>query len=234
MQATARSLGFGKRPELDLPFSTLGTVPTREWRKSYWEQNKDVYCKGTSRLYKELCREGWRWQGGEDLNVAIGQGALLVSPLQLAVGYGAIANGGTVYRPHVGRAVTDPGTSKLLRAIQPKVAQVARIPAGDFSAVARGLATVPASGTAAGAFSGFPLNRFAVAGKTGTADLPPKAPFAWFASFAPVEKPRYVVVAMVEQGGHGGESAAPVARALYDKLFGLPIQPIVAGNDRSG
>ncbi len=234
MQATARSLGFGKRPELDLPFSTLGTVPTRQWRKQYWEQNKDVYCKGTSRLYKELCLEGWRWQGGEDLNVAIGQGALLVSPLQLAVGYGAIANGGTVYRPHVGRAVTDPGTGKLLRAIQPKVAQVARIPAGDFSAVARGLATVPTSGTAASAFSGFPLNRFAVAGKTGTADLPPKAPFAWFASFAPVEKPRYVVVAMVEQGGHGGESAAPVARALYDKLFGLPIQPIVAGNDRSG
>jgi penicillin-binding protein 2 len=234
MQATARSLGFGKRPQLDLPFSTVGTVPTREWRKQFWEQNKSVYCKGTSRLYKELCREGWRWQGGEDLNVAIGQGALLVSPLQLAIGYGAIANGGTVYQPHVARAVTDPGTGKPVRTIQPKVEQVARIPAGDFSAVARGLAAVPSSGTAAGAFSGFPLNRFAVAGKTGTADLPPKAPFAWFASFAPVENPRYVVVAMVEQGGHGGESAAPVARTLYDRLFGLPIQPIVAGNDRSG
>jgi penicillin-binding protein 2 len=234
MQATARSLGFGKRPDLDLPFSTVGTVPTREWRKQFWEANKDLYCKGTSRLYKELCREGWRWQGGEDLNVAIGQGALLVSPLQLAVGYGAIANGGTVYQPHVARAVTDPGTGKALRTIKPKVAQVARIPAGDFGAVARGLASVTSSGTAAGAFAGFPLNRFAVAGKTGTADLPPKAPFAWFASFAPLENPRYVVVAMVEQGGHGGESAAPVARTLYDKLFGLPIQPIVAGNDRSG
>jgi len=234
MQATARSLGFGNPPQLDLPYSTDGTVPTREWRKRYWEQNKGIYCKGTSALYKELCRDGWRWEGGEDLNIAIGQGALLVSPLQLAVGYAAIANGGTVYQPHVARAVTNPANGKPVRTIQPKVAQVARIPAGDFSAVAHGLATVPSVGTAAGAFSGFPLDRYAVAGKTGTADLPPKAPFAWFASFAPVGNPRYVVVAMIEQGGHGGQSAAPVARELYEKLFGLPIQPIVAGHDQSG
>jgi penicillin-binding protein 2 len=234
MQATARSLGFGGPPKLDLPYSTTGTVPTREWRKRYWEQNKDIYCKGTSALYKELCRDGWRWQGGEDLNIAIGQGALLVSPLQLAVGYAAIANGGTVYQPHVAQAVIDPATGKAVRTIQPRVSRVARIPAGDFAAVARGLAAVPSAGTAAAAFSGFPLDRFAVAGKTGTADLPPKAPFAWFASFAPVEKPRYVVVAMVEQGGHGGQTAAPVSRELYEKLFGLPIQPIVAGHDQSG
>jgi len=234
MQATARSLGFGKAPSLDLPYSAPGTVPTREWRKRFWEANKAVYCKGTSALYRALCRDGWQWQGGEDLNIAIGQGALLVSPLQLALGYGAIANGGTVYRPHVAQAVTNPVTGRAVRTIRPRVARVARIPAGDFAAVARGLATVPSTGTASGAFGGFPLDRFPVAGKTGTADLPPKAPFAWFASFAPVENPRYVVVAMVEQGGHGGESAAPVARALYEKLFGLPIKPIVAGNDRSG
>jgi penicillin-binding protein 2 len=234
MQATARSLGFGGRPTVDLPFSTAGLVPTRAWRKAYWEANKDIYCKGTSALYKELCRDGWHWQGGEDLNIAIGQGALLVSPLQLAVGYGAIANGGTVYQPHVAQSLLSPDTGKPVRTIAPKVTQVAPIPAGDFAAVAQGLSTVTSAGTAVGAFSGFPLDRFAVAGKTGTADLPPKAPFAWFASFAPVQKPQYVVVTMVEQGGHGGESAAPVARALYDNLFGLPIQPIVAGNDLSG
>jgi penicillin-binding protein 2 len=234
MQVTARSLGFGGRPAVDLPFSSQGLVPTRAWRKAYWEANKAIYCKGTSALYKELCRDGWHWQGGEDLNIAIGQGALLVSPLQLAVGYAAIANGGTVYQPHVARSLLSPDTGKPVRTIKPKVTGVAPIPAGDFAAVAQGLSTVTSGGTAAGAFSGFPLNRFAVAGKTGTADLPPKAPFAWFASFAPVQKPQYVVVAMVEQGGHGGESAAPVARALYDNLFGLPIQPIVAGNDLSG
>ena len=84
------------------------------------------------------------------------------------------------------------------------------------------------------AFAGFPLDRFPVAGKTGTADLPPQAPFAWFASYAPVGDPEYVVVVMVEQGGHGGESAAPVARAIYQKLFGLPVTPVAAGADRSG
>jgi len=234
MQGTARSLGFGRVPQLDLPYATAGTVPTRGWRKQFWEANKAVYCKGTSELYRELCRDGWQWQGGDDLNIAIGQGALQVSPLQLALGYGAVANGGTVYAPHVAKSVTDPATGRTVRTIQPKVAQAARIPAGSFTAVSQGLATVPATGTAAGAFAGFPMDRFPIAGKTGTADLPPKAPFAWFASFAPVQSPRYVVVAMVEQGGHGGESAAPVARALYEKLFGLPIKAIVAGNDRSG
>jgi len=234
MQAAARSLGFGRAPQLDLPFAASGTVPTRAWRKEFWQANKSVYCGGTSQLYRELCRDGWQWQGGDDLNIAIGQGALQVSPLQLALGYGAVANGGTVYAPHVAEAVTDPASGKTVRTIHPKVAQVAQIPAGDFAAVTQGLATVPVSGTAAGAFAGFPLDRFPIAGKTGTADLPPKAPFAWFASFAPLGNPRYVVVAMVEQGGHGGESAAPVARALYEKLFDLPIRPIVAGNDRSG
>jgi penicillin-binding protein 2 len=234
MQATARGLGFGRAPKLDLPYAAGGTVPTRAWRKEFWEANKSVYCKGTSKLYRELCRDGWQWQGGDDLNIAIGQGAMQVSPLQLALGYGALANGGTVYAPHVAKAVTDPATGRAVRTVQPKVAQVARLPASAFAAVTQGLATVPAAGTAAGAFAGFPLDRFPIAGKTGTADLPPKAPFAWFASFAPVQNPRYVIVTMVEQGGHGGESAAPVARALYEKLFGLPIQPIVAGNDRSG
>jgi penicillin-binding protein 2 len=96
------------------------------------------------------------------------------------------------------------------------------------------MTSVPAGGTASSAFAGFPLDRFPVAGKTGTADLPPKAPFAWFASFAPVGDPKYVVAVMVEQGGHGGESAAPVARAIYQKLFGLPVAPVAAGADRSG
>src|SRR4029450_13351406 len=96
------------------------------------------------------------------------------------------------------------------------------------------LATVPRSGTAASAFAGFPLDRYPVAGKTGTADLPPKPPFAWFASFAPVGDPRYVVVVMVEQGGHGGETAAPVARRIYESLFGLGPTKITTGQDRSG
>jgi penicillin-binding protein 2 len=111
---------------------------------------------------------------------------------------------------------------------------VARVPGGALAAVAQALGTVPTGGTATSAFAGFPLDRFPVAGKTGTADLPPLAPFAWFASYAPAGDPRYVVVVMVEQGGHGGESAAPVARVIYQKLFGLPVGRVGTGADRSG
>jgi penicillin-binding protein 2 len=234
MQATARDFGFGRQPDLDLPFEAEGTVPTRAWRKQYWEQHKKEYCAGSSALYQELCRYGWRWQGGDNLNIAIGQGDVQVSPLQLALGYGAVANGGTVYRPHVGEAVIDPVSGRAVRTVTPRVAQASKVPGGALAAVGQALATVPAGGTASSAFAGFPLDRFPVAGKTGTADLPPKAPFAWFASFAPVGDPRYVVVVMVEQGGHGGESAAPVARAIYQKLFGLPLAPVAPGADQSG
>jgi penicillin-binding protein 2 len=121
-----------------------------------------------------------------------------------------------------------------VRTVSPRVEGVARVPCGALTAVGQALATVPTGGTATSAFAGFPLDRFPVAGKTGTADLPPKAPFAWFASFAPVGSPQYVVVVMVEEGGHGGESAAPVARAIYQQLFGLPVAPVAAGADRSG
>jgi penicillin-binding protein 2 len=234
LQATARGFGFGRQPDLDLPYGADGTVPTREWRKRFWERNKKEYCAGSSAVYRDLCREGWRWQGGDNLNIAIGQGDLQVSPLQLALGYAAVANGGTVYRPHVGEAVLDPVSGRAVRTVAPRVEGVARVPGGALAAVAQALATVPTGGTATSAFAGFPLDRFPVAGKTGTADLPPKAPFAWFASFAPVSNPQYVVVVMVEQGGHGGESAAPVARAIYQKLFGLPVAPVAAGADRSG
>jgi penicillin-binding protein 2 len=234
MQATARQFGFGRRAAVDLPYGAEGTVPTRAWRRRFWEQNRKTYCAGSSDLYRELCRDGWRWQGGDDLNIAIGQGDLQVSPLQLAAGYGALANGGTLYRPRLGRALLDPASGRVEQRVEPRVAGVAKVPAGALAAVGQGLASVPATGTAAAAFAGFPLDRFPVAGKTGTADLPPQAPFAWFASWAPVGDPKYVVVVMVEQSGHGGESAAPVARAIYQKLFGLPATPVAAGADRSG
>ena len=148
MQATARAFGFGRQPDLDLPYGAEGTVPTREWRKRFWERNKKEYCAGTSALYRELCRHGWRWQGGDNLNIAIGQGDLQVSPLQLALGYAALANGGTVYRPHVGRAVLDPASGRVVRRVEPRVAEVAEVPGGALAAVGQGLASVPTGGTA--------------------------------------------------------------------------------------
>ena len=83
------------------------------------------------------------------------------------------------------------------------------------------MTNVPRTGTASFAFQGFPLDRIPVAGKTGTADIPPKAPVSWFAAMAPANHPRYVVVAMVEQGGHGATTAAPIVRRILEGLFGM-------------
>jgi penicillin-binding protein 2 len=107
MQATAREFGFDRAPRVDLPFAAEGTVPDRKWRRGYWEANKATYCKGRSRLYRELCTDGHLWRGGDNLNMAIGQGDVLVSPLQLAAGYAALANGGTVYQQQVAHALVD-------------------------------------------------------------------------------------------------------------------------------
>jgi penicillin-binding protein 2 len=93
------------------------------------------------------------------------------------------------------------------------------------------LTNVPLSGTASAAFAGFPLDRNPVAGKTGTADIPPKQPISWFAAMAPANHPQYVVIAMVEQGGHGATTAAPIVRRILEGLFGLTTGgKLTAGN----
>ena len=87
------------------------------------------------------------------------------------------------------------------------------------------------NGTASVAFRGFPTSRIPVAGKTGTADQPPFQPYSWFAAMAPANAPQYVVVAIVEQGGHGSQSAAPVVRRILDGLFHLPLtNPVFASS----
>lgn len=234
IQDTARSLGLGAKPAIDLPFAAGGTVPDREWRQSFWEQHRDTYCKGTSRLAKELCAEGNRWRAGDNLNIAIGQGDVQISPLQLASAYAALGNGGTVYVPHTGGALLDPDTGKPVQTVKPRVESVAEAAPAHFAAVREGLVAVTTSGTAATAFEGFPLDRYPVAAKTGTADLNGKSASAWFASYAPAGDPRYSIVVMLEEGGHGGQVSAPVARKVYEELFGLQQSQIKAGRDSSG
>jgi len=126
----------------------------------------------------------------------------------------------------------DARTGKLLRLVKPRLAKTGIAPT-LITPVNAALTGVPKEGTAAAAFGGFPLDRFPIAGKTGTAELPPKSPFAWFASFAPANDPRYVVVVMVEEGGFGGQTSAPIARAIYERLFGVPRTPIRPSTDRS-
>ncbi len=195
----AKRLGLGKVTGLDIPGEAKGLVPTPEWRKEYFKTEID-------RL----------WKPGNSILLAIGQGDLQVTPLQMAVAYAAIANGGTIVQPHLGLKVTS-ADGKLVRKVDAKSRKVP-ISAETLDAVRDGLRLAATEGTSAAVFASYPV---AVAGKTGTAEVYGKGDYAWYASYAPADDPKYVVVVLVEQGGHGGTAAAPAARMIYDALFHL-------------
>ena len=141
----------------------------------------------------------------------------MATPLQVAVNYAAIANGGYIVTPHLGVKVVASDGSLVARfkSRQPRKIDIS---SGTLDVVrnALRLAASTPQGTSYGVFGDYPV---AVAGKTGTAEVTGKGDYAWYASFAPATDPRYVVVVMIEQGGHGGTAAAPAARMIYDALF---------------
>jgi penicillin-binding protein 2 len=235
----AAAFGLGRSLGVDLPAERTGVIPSREWRASYWEQNKEVYCTKAEELPQgsyaqlinaDLCRDGGRWRGGDAVNSSIGQGDVLTTPLQIAAAYAAVANGGTLYQPHVGQRVLGPD-GELVREVEPVALERLPLDAEELAAIQRGLERVVMGprGTAVTPFAGFPLDEIPVAGKTGTAELKPKVPYAWFASYAPANDPRYVVVVAVEQGGGGSQTAAPIARRILEAIFDLEPTPFVAG-----
>jgi penicillin-binding protein 2 len=145
----AADFGFGRLVGIDLPegVEQPGVIPSREWKRSYWERTKETNCvlaaeaqPGTyaHQLYTELCEEGYRFRGGDAVNSSIGQGDVLTTPLQVAAAYAAVANGGTLYSPRIGQEVRAPDGS-LVRTIEPQPlgtlplteAQVAEIQRGS-------------------------------------------------------------------------------------------------------
>ncbi len=195
----AKRLGLGKPTGLDIPGEVAGRVPTPKWRQQYFEDEIDKL-----------------WKPGNSILLAIGQGDLEVTPLQMAVAYAAIANGGTVVQPHLGLKVVSP-EGKLVRKIDAKPRKLS-MSDETLDAVRDGLRAAATVGTSAAVFASYPVP---VAGKTGTAEVYGKGDYAWYASYAPADDPKYVVVVLVEQGGHGGTAAAPAARMIYDALFHL-------------
>jgi len=193
IQQWARKLGLGQRTGIDLTGDAAGLVPTPAWLEKTQHSP---------------------WYEGQTINLAIGQGLLQVSPLQLAVAYAALANGGTVVRPHVADAVVRGSTVTKLRF--PPVRHVALV---DVDAIRQGLYQAAHTGTSASVFANFPVP---VAGKTGTAEAPPGDDHSWYASWAPAgSHPEVVVVVMIEHGGFGAEAAAPAARDIYKAFFHL-------------
>jgi penicillin-binding protein 2 len=238
MQEMARGFGFGQKTGIDLPGEAAGRVPDKAWKRAFWEQTKDATCKAARTGYpdvaktdpsraqylkaiaKENCDRGYVYGAGDAANFSIGQGDVLVTPLQLARAYAALANGGTLFSPRVAKEVRDPD-GRVLRTIKPPVVGKVPVSRKTLAYMRDALAEVPRSGTAAGAFSGFPFDKLAVAGKTGTAEAFGEKDTSWFASYAPAKNPRYVVVAVISEGGSGGEVAAPVVRDIWSGMYGL-------------
>ncbi|MBE0446889.1 MAG: penicillin-binding protein 2 [Actinobacteria bacterium] len=202
LQYWSRVFGFGSRSGIDLPTETKGRVPDKKWKREFNRNNPEYQ----------------PWYPGDTVNMAIGQGDLLVTPLQIAAFYGAIANGGTFYRPHVGKAMIS-WDGNVKTEFKPKPEDAKRLPVSKeiIRFIQKSLESVTTQGTASGAFNGFPAR---VAGKTGTAQVSGKDDFAWFVGYAPAEEPRYVAVVIVEQGGHGGSTAAPAVRKILATALG--------------
>jgi penicillin-binding protein 2 len=232
----AKGFQIGVKTGIDLPSESSGRLADREWRKSWYEQNKDFYCNYKDRASKsqqtaflvqlayENCLDGDKIRAGDAVNFSIGQGDTVISPLKLAQMYAAIANGGTILKPTIAKAIvkTD-GT--VIKGFKPEKLGVLPADKETLKFLQRSLREVVVSGTGAGAFSSFPVP---VSGKTGTAQVfgrnpngSAKADTSWFASYGPTNKPRFAVVMMVSQGGFGASVSGVGTRKIYETLFGV-------------
>jgi penicillin-binding protein 2 len=215
MQAHLLPWGIGERSGVSLTSEAPGRVPTAAWKRDYCDRVN--------------CNDGV-WRTGDNVNMAIGQGDVLVTPLQLANGYATFANGGTRYVPQIALRAQEYQTGEVTTEFEPEVAAEVPLPPEVRQPLLDGLLGVPINGTAVRAFAGFPHELYPIAGKTGTAEVDDKADTAVFAAFGPAHAPEYSVAVFLEESGFGGTAAAPVARALFDALSGaVPLQP--AGPD---
>jgi penicillin-binding protein 2 len=223
--------GFGRTLGIDLPGERSGRVPGRAWREEYYLRTRDATCASAEEaeagtylreLLTDLCQFGGLWRGGDAINSSIGQGDVLSTPLQVAASYQAVANGGVLMRPHLGaRIVAQDGT--VVREIEPESIGDLGLDDQALAVMREGLERVVMNdrGTGFTAFEGFPLGQVPVAGKTGTAEVRPRVPFAWFAGYAPADEPEIVVAVNVEEGGGGSQTAAPIARNILEHYFGI-------------
>jgi penicillin-binding protein 2 len=210
LQDTAREYGFGAPTGIPIGGEQAGRVPDPASRHKEFVQFPGAYATGS-------------WFTGDNVNLAVGQGELVVTPLQLANAYAAFANGGTLYQPQVAVDVEHQGTSTTT--IGPKVIRQVPLELTQREAMLGGFKGVISSGygTAHEAFKGF--GGVSVAGKTGTAQVLNKEPTSVFVAWAPADNPQYVVAVVEEQAGYGASAAAPVARRILEGLYGQATPP---------
>ncbi|MXW41767.1 MAG: penicillin-binding protein 2 [Acidimicrobiia bacterium] len=163
---------------------------------------------------------GEPWRTGDSIVLGIGQGQLGVTPLQLANGYAAFANGGTLYAPKIVERVENPVSGEVEQSFEDRVLNQIYLPESFSQPILTGLlgAVADLDGTAHTAFLGFPHDEWPVAGKTGTAEVVGKADNSLFAAFGPLPNPTYVVVAIMEESGFGSRVAAPAVRRVIEPI----------------
>lgn len=204
--------GFGEPVQLEGIEASEGLIPSTRWKEAYFRTPADK-----------------KWYPGETLPVAIGQGAVSTTPLQVARGLAAVVNGGKLIKPRlIQKVVAGDGRVVDQRSSQPEVLRVIDIEPSVLEQLKKAMVGVVEDKRGTGHKAALPKeSKITVGGKTGTAQVASREvgiaaeDHAWFAGFAPAEKPEIVVVALVENGGHGGAAAAPIARQIFMEYFGL-------------
>lgn len=201
LQHWAHALGIGRPTGIDLPLEDQTLLPSQHWRNQLYKEG------GTERP----------WSAGDNVQLATGQGDLQTNPLQMAIAYATLANGGTVVTPHVGLQVDD-AQGRVLKEFDPKPRRHIHIDPEYRAAILEGLhdAAQNVGGTSVDVFGSFPIP---VAGKTGTAQRTGHADQSWYGVLAPYPNPRIVTFVTMEEGGFGAEAAAPAAKKILEAYF---------------
>jgi penicillin-binding protein 2 len=197
LQAEARRFGLGRPTGIDVPGGDeAGIVPDPAWKRRAFKGSPDPLDRS--------------WKPGDSINLSTGQGNLLVTPLQMATVYAAIANGGRLVTPTIGRRVLSPSGRALRNLAEASAAREVGLAPETLDALRDGLlaAANDHDGTSTAVFGGLP-DSARVAGKTGTAENETGVDHSWYVGYAPAEAPRIVVAVVVEQGGQGANAAAP-------------------------
>jgi penicillin-binding protein 2 len=221
IQREADFFGFGKPTAVQLPFEASGYVPSLEHNKQRYQDNPKVFSK-----------ESQFYSTGANINLAVGQGDMLATPLQLVNSYATFANGGKLMAPNVVDKIMGPkGTdqaTKVILDVQPRQVDRLSLPPQVRNPILTGLEGVvdpKGDGTAKDVFVGFPLNQFPIAGKTGTAQtgagrsVDDTSLFMGFQVDAAPLHPQYTIGAVLEKSGFGAQAAAPLVRTLFDSLL---------------
>ena len=216
LQEMYRRWGLGSKTGIDLPSEAAGRVPDSAWKEEY---------------RKDWSTDQRAWNAGDMTNIAIGQGDILVTPLQMAVAYCGLAMGGVEWTPHVLLSAVARDGEGDAYAYEPKKRLTAKIETeGAMDVVYRGVHSMiyEESPVTAAHFTNLPVE---VAGKSGTGEKDGEDPYGWFIAYAPFDDPKYVVCAMVERGGYGSTCAMPAVRTVLGALYDAPDDQTYTSGD---